>query len=58
MLVLGDAGTGKSIKMHQLEYLQWRKYSRGESEFLPIYISLAGVRKPKGLIAHALAEYN
>ena len=58
MLVRGDAGTGKSIGMHQLEYLQWLKYSRGESEFLPIYIGLAGVRKPNELIAHALAKYN
>ena len=45
MLIQGEAGSGKSTFLNYLEHIQWIRFNRGESSYLPVYVSLASVRK-------------
>lgn len=57
MLIQGEAGTGKSTFMHYLEHIQWIRFNRGESAYLPVYINLSTVRKTSDLMESALSQF-
>jgi len=58
LLLQGKGGSGKTTLLHQLHYSQWINYSLGNSEYLPIYLSLGNTKKTQALLDSALSAFN